>query len=104
VCALLLDIQGCGNCAKDKSSQDSKNNSSNGSRPNTTLAGGSRWAVTTETAQNLLLMLRAFAKEQKVPTLVGTQMRWWQDATAAAKEAHVCSSAHQLHNSCRKLS
>jgi len=104
VCALLLDIQGCGKCAKDKSNQDSKNDSSDGSRPNTTLAGGDGRTVATEAAQNLLSMIRAFAKEQKAPTLVGTQMRRWQDAIATAKEARVRSSVHQLHNCCRKLS
>ncbi len=45
-------------------------------------------------------MIRAFAKEQKVPTINDTQMQRWQDATAAAKEAHVRSSVHWLHNSC----
>jgi len=80
VCALSLDKQGCGNCAKDKSSQDSKNYSSNGSRPNTTLAGGSRRTVATEATQDLLSMIRAFAKEQKVPIMDDTQMQWWQDA------------------------
>ena len=104
MCALLLDKQGCGNCAKDKSSQDSKNYSSNGSRPNTTLAGGSRQTVATEATKDLLSMIRAFAKEQKVPIMDDTQMQWWQDATTAAKEAHVRSSVHRLHNSCRQIS
>ena len=60
MCALLPDVQGCDQSAKDKSSQDSKNDSSNGSRPNTFLAGGSKWTTTTEAAQNLLAVIRAF--------------------------------------------
>ena len=104
MCALSLDIQGCGKCAKDKSNQDSKNDSSDGSIPNTTLAGGDGRTVATEAAQNSLSMIRAFAKEQKAPTLVGTQMRRWQDAIATAKEARVRSSVHQLLNPGKKFS
>ena len=41
-------------------------------------------------------MIRTFAKEQKVPTLIGKQVQRGQDVTAAAEKAHVRSSVHQL--------
>ena len=40
-------------------------------------------------------MIRAFAKKETVPTLDGTQVQQRQ-ASAAAEEAHLRSSVHQL--------